>query len=77
MILFKNFIIDFLFHFLILLFITFYFKSIIQLPNNKITLIVFVLAFLITYINHIYFNKLRISSLIELIKRNKNGRNKL
>lgn len=68
MILFENFVIDLLFHFLLLLFIIYYFKSIIQLSNKKITIIVFITALVTTYINHIYFNKLRVSRLIELIK---------
>lgn len=69
MILFENFVIDFLFHFTMLLFIVYYFKFIISLHNNQIAVTVFITALLITYINHRYFNKLRVSRLIELIKR--------
>jgi hypothetical protein len=69
MILFENFMIDLLFHFTMLLFIIYYFKFMISLRNNQIAITVFITALLITYINHIYFNKLRVSRLIDLIKR--------
>ncbi len=68
MILYENFVIDLLFHFIMLLFIIHYFKFVIQLNNKQIAITIFITALVITYINHTYFNEYRVSRLIELIK---------